>query len=138
MRGMDVFDGPHRCRSCDRQGRRGGRLHVTYTFDCQRGNSPHVIRQHVLGPCSTVAEALRILATERVDCAIMDVDLQGEYATPAIEASIDRGVPVVVTTGHDISTKLPAALHSLLVVAKPFTDAEVVAALLSMLSPRQP
>src|SRR5215212_8822543 len=47
-----------------------------------------LLRRHgwrVLGPAATVAEALRLLADERPDVALLDLNLRGELATPVAE-----------------------------------------------------
>jgi two-component system, response regulator PdtaR len=55
----------------------------------------------VLGPAATVAEALRLLASDRPDVALLDVDLRGEPVTPVAEEPRARGVPFVPASAHD-------------------------------------
>ena len=55
----------------------------------------------VLGPASTVAEALRLLAAERPDVALLDVNLRGETVTPVAEALRTRGVPFVLASAYE-------------------------------------
>ena len=55
----------------------------------------------VLGPAATVAEALRLLAGETPDVALLDVNLRGEPVTPVAEELRARGVPFVLASAYD-------------------------------------
>ena len=56
----------------------------------------------VVGPAANVNDALSLIKkTERLDGALLDVNLQGEMAYPVADALIARGVPFVFTTGYD-------------------------------------
>lgn len=55
----------------------------------------------VLGPAPTVARALGLLARERLDFAILDVNLGRERSTPVAQALLTRGVPFALATGYD-------------------------------------
>ena len=59
----------------------------------QRGNL-------VLGPVSSVGQALAMLDGEEPDVALLDVNLKGERATPVAAALQARGVPFVLITGY--------------------------------------
>lgn len=54
----------------------------------------------VLGPVSSVAQALAALDGEPPDLALLDVNLKGERATPVAAALQARGVPFVLITGY--------------------------------------
>lgn len=59
----------------------------------------------VLGPVPTVQAALNLLAvTERIDGAVVDVNLRGELAYPVADVLRRRGIPCVFTTGYDSSS----------------------------------
>jgi len=61
----------------------------------------------VIGPAPTVAEALALVANlERIDAAVLDINLRGKLAYPVVDALRDRGVPVVFMTGYDDETIL--------------------------------
>jgi len=61
----------------------------------------------VIGPAPTVAEALALVANlERIDAAVLDINLRGTLAYPVVDALRDRGVPVVFMTGYDDETIL--------------------------------
>ena len=56
----------------------------------------------VVGPSATIADALRqIAATQKLDGAVLDINLQGEMVYPVADALATRGVPFVFTTGYD-------------------------------------
>jgi CheY-like chemotaxis protein len=57
----------------------------------------------VVGPVPTVARALGVLAGDKVDFAILDVNLGRERSTPVAEALRARGVPFALSTGYDAS-----------------------------------
>jgi two-component sensor histidine kinase/CheY-like chemotaxis protein len=56
----------------------------------------------VLGPAGSLAEARDLAATaaERLDAAVLDMNLQGESALPVAQLLADRGVPVIWATGY--------------------------------------
>jgi CheY-like chemotaxis protein len=55
----------------------------------------------VLGPASTVAEALRLLEGATPDAALLDVNLRGEMVTPVAEALRALAVPFVLASAYD-------------------------------------
>ncbi|MEG3164797.1 response regulator [Sphingomonas sp. PB2P19] len=61
----------------------------------------------VLGPEPSVAAALRRVADEpRIDAAVLDVNLGGEFVFPVAEALTARRVPFVFSSGyHDSVTR---------------------------------
>lgn len=54
----------------------------------------------VLGPVSSVGQALVLLDGEQPELALLDVNLKGERATPLAAALRERGVPFVLITGY--------------------------------------
>lgn len=54
----------------------------------------------VLGPASSIGQALAMLHGEPPDVALLDVNLKGERATPVAAALQDRGVPFILITGY--------------------------------------
>jgi len=56
----------------------------------------------VVGPVAALPEALKLIErTERLDGAILDINLQGEMAYALADALRARGVPLVFATGYD-------------------------------------
>lgn len=64
----------------------------------------------VVGPVGTVRHALEILVKqgERLDGAVLDLNLNGEPAYPVADALIARGIPFVFATGYDDLVIAPA------------------------------
>ena len=58
----------------------------------------------VLGPAPTIPQALSLIAaTDKIDCAILDVRIKGEMVFPVAEVLSKRGIPFVFTTGYEKS-----------------------------------
>jgi CheY-like chemotaxis protein len=55
-----------------------------------------------LGPVPTLKQAMALLkSADRIDGAVLDVNLHGEMVFPLAEALEARGVPFIFTTGYD-------------------------------------
>ena len=62
----------------------------------------------IVGPAGTVTDALALVASEeRIDGAVLDVNLRGEPVYPVADALVSKGVPIVFTTGYDRSRLAP-------------------------------
>ena len=83
----------------------------------------------VLGPASTVAEALRMLEGATPDAALLDVNLRGEMVTPVAEALRARGVPFVLASAYDRPERLAGTLAGAVNLGKPTSDGRLLAAL---------
>lgn len=55
----------------------------------------------VVGPVPSVARALVLLERDRVDFAILDVNLGAERSTPVAETLRSRGLPFALATGYN-------------------------------------
>ena len=53
----------------------------------------------VIGPASTVREALKLLHANEVDAAILDANLPDGDVTPVAEELIAAGIPFLISTG---------------------------------------
>ena len=92
----------------------------------------------VLGPVSTVADALRLVAAEdRLDAALLDVSLRGEAIWPVVDALLARSVPVVLATGYDVAA-LPGVYAQLPRCEKPVTGRDLTRALARVLATQYP
>lgn len=77
----------------------------------------------------TADEALQLLQTQRIDVALLDVNL-GDHTSEQVAMRLaDLHVPAVVTTGYSDTDAVPAALRTLPRVCKPYTQADLAAAL---------
>jgi DNA-binding NtrC family response regulator len=66
----------------------------------------------VIGPAGSVADALRLVEAnaEKIDGALLDINLRGERVYPVAEALVARGLPFAFTSGYDdIAVALPYA-----------------------------
>jgi DNA-binding response OmpR family regulator len=54
----------------------------------------------VVGPAPGVEQALRVIAAEEADVALLDVNLGGEEIFPVADELARRGVPFVFLTGY--------------------------------------
>jgi two-component system, response regulator PdtaR len=90
----------------------------------------------VLGPATTLAEALRLLAAGQTpDVALLDVNLQGELVTPVAEQLRARGVPFVVVSAYRDPGRMAAALAGAPAVGKPIDERRLLAALRQAVTP---
>jgi DNA-binding response OmpR family regulator len=59
----------------------------------------------VVGPAGTVKAALDLLGEEAVDCAVLDVKLEGGVSVPVAEALAALGIPQPVAARCDQRTQ---------------------------------
>lgn len=89
----------------------------------------------VVGPVATVPEGLELARRERLDAAVIDVNLGGEMSY-AIATELDaRKVPYLFATGYDCSA-LPAAWRRVPHIEKPFVPDRIVEMLSGLLIPQ--
>jgi two-component system CheB/CheR fusion protein len=89
----------------------------------------------VIGPASTLAEALRAVEHQRVAAAIVDLNLQGESAVPLIRRLKDRGIRVIVTSGYQIDGALSDELRDVPCLAKPYRPSDLMQQLRDLVGP---
>jgi two-component system, response regulator PdtaR len=97
-----------------------------------------LLRRHgwrVLGPAATVAGALRLLAGETPDVALLDVNLGSEPVTPVAEALRARGVPFVLASAYHVPAQAAAALAGAPNIGKPTGERRLLAALARAVAP---
>ncbi len=83
----------------------------------------------VAGPVATAADADRLIAGNLPDVAVIDIHLRaGERADELIARLHDRGVRIVVTSGDP--GRLGNRLGAAAILSKPFSEAELIAALM--------
>ena len=90
----------------------------------------------VVGPASTLAEALRAVEHQRVVAAIVDLNLQGESAVPLIRRLKDRGIGVIVTSGYQIDGALSDELRDVPCLAKPYRPSDLMQQLKELVANR--
>lgn len=89
----------------------------------------------VVGPVPRVAEGVALASDERLDGALLDVNLSGEHCFPIAEALSARGVPFAFLTGYGDGA-LPPAWQTVPRLNKPF-DLSALVALAGRLFRRQ-
>ncbi len=75
----------------------------------------------VIGPAARLATALDTVNREKVDLAILDVNVAGEPIYPVAEALAQRSIPFVFSTGYG-SAGIRDAFRDRPVLQKPFAQ----------------
>lgn len=88
----------------------------------------------VLGPVSSVGQALTMLDGEQPDIALLDVNLKGERATPVAAALRARGVPFILITGYSVMQLSEPELRAAPRIDKPVNCRALKRAVASTLS----
>jgi DNA-binding response OmpR family regulator len=86
-----------------------------------------------VGPVSTIGQAEELVARERVDAAILDVNLHGEMASDFIERLAKTEMPCLIVSGYG-EDALPEAVANVARVEKPVSPTVVVLSLAAELS----
>ena len=87
----------------------------------------------VIGPVPAVGKALSLLASDqRIDAAVLDINLQGEAVFPIADALVERGIPFAFATGYG-QGEIPAKFEGVLRWEKPFEPAEIARGLIGLL-----
>ncbi len=79
----------------------------------------------VIGPVSRVGAAVELAQRERLDGALLDVNLAGENAGPIAAALRTRGIPFIFLTGYGDAGALPSAFRDAPHMAKPFRERDL-------------
>lgn len=93
--------------------------------------------------CTTVAAAgsveaaLAIIAEERIDAVLLDLNLGGDISYPVADALRARDIPFAFTTGYGDAVLRPEDLSRPL-LTKPYSVAELVETLRALLPPEVP
>jgi len=83
-----------------------------------------------VGPASNIDEGMALATDgERLDAALLDVNVAGRQVFPVAQALKDRGVPFVFSTGYG-EGGLPEEWRGQSTIQKPFTEAAVRQALM--------
>jgi len=83
----------------------------------------------VVGPAAALKDALSLIKSgEKVDAALIDVNLRGESAYAAADLLLDRQIPFVFTTGYDPRI-IPEKYRQIPTCEKPVNLARVTSAI---------
>ena len=72
----------------------------------------------VLGPSPDLEHGLDMVRSERIDCAVLDINLHGDLAFDLADELRQRGTPSIFATGYDQSV-LPSAFSDSVRLEKP-------------------
>lgn len=83
----------------------------------------------VVGPARSVANALELLNGRKLDCAVLDINLDGEPVYPVARILKARHIPFAFVTAYD-GEKVDAEFRDCPVLQKPVDFQELVHAIL--------
>ena len=83
-----------------------------------------------VGPCSSVATALKLIGAETFDLALLDINLNGEKVYPVAYALAERHIPFLFVSGYG-NDGLPPGRSKWKVCMKPFTFNDLAEMLLA-------
>ncbi|WP_132249584.1 response regulator [Methylobacterium segetis] len=86
----------------------------------------------VVGPARTNRDAIRLIEAERLDAAILDLNLADGEATPAAHRLIAARIPVLICTAGILPREMRLAWPDLPIQRKPVEARRLVAALASL------
>jgi CheY-like chemotaxis protein len=85
---------------------------------------------HVVGPVNNLKSAVQIAESSELDGALLDLNINGAYATEVADKLRARNVPFIFVTGYQRPTGL--RYRDVPVLQKPFTEIELRTALISL------
>lgn len=80
----------------------------------------------VIGPTPRVKDALMFLGQRKLDGALLDINLGGDYCFPVATALLERAIPFGFCSGYDNAAIVPASLRDVPFLPKPFEDRALV------------
>lgn len=90
---------------------------------CDRG-------AEIVGPVATLEDAIRAIEADRIDRAILDVNLRGKMSFPVADRLEAAGIPYVIATGYSADS-LPERFRAKPRIEKPFRVEAVAKMLLA-------
>ena len=98
----------------------------------------HAFGCEVVGPVATVAEVERLADSADLDGAVLDVNLRGEQVFRALPRLLERGLPVLLSSGYEELTLFPDEFRQLPVLVKPYEGSQLAARLTELFGSRDP
>jgi DNA-binding NtrC family response regulator len=89
----------------------------------------------VVGPFTTLADALEAVKTESISAATIDIRLGRETSEAVADILIERDIPFVFYSGQGVPNGIRAKLPNLTVVAKPADQHALVRAIAALIKP---
>lgn len=91
----------------------------------------------IVGPYARLPEAMSAATTERIDIALLDINVRGQLVSPLADRLRERGVPFVLTSAYQ-PHDLPRSLQAEAQLRKPYTDSDLLERLASVVrTPRR-
>ena len=78
----------------------------------------------VVGPLGRLDTALQLASVERLDAAVLDVNIRGGHVYPVAELLRTRGIPFVLASGYG-TWALPSTFQDQARLTKPFTSKDL-------------
>ena len=92
----------------------------------------------VIGPVATVAEVERLADSPALDGAVLDVNLRGETIFRALPRLLERGLPILLSSGYEESMVFPDEFRYLPVLVKPYDASQLAARIRRLFGSRGP
>lgn len=80
----------------------------------------------VVGPVPSIQQVVRLVGSEPLDGAILDVNLRGESIFAALPALRQHRVPVVLSSGYNDPDLVPAEFRGIPLITKPYDQAALL------------
>jgi DNA-binding response OmpR family regulator len=74
----------------------------------------------VIGPAARIARARSLIASHRIDAAVLDINVAGELVFPAADALSERRIPFLFMSAFDRSI-IPARFAHVQLLQKPIS-----------------
>ena len=78
----------------------------------------------VVGPVPSVKAALELVTSDKIDCALLDVQLKGETSYAVADALRQHAIPFAFVTGYGLG-EIPVRFAAVEVLQKPATTSEL-------------
>ncbi|WP_380871816.1 response regulator [Sphingomonas sp. DBB INV C78] len=88
----------------------------------------------VIGPVGQLEKGMSLANSERIDAAILDVNLDGKMSYPLADRLTELAVPYLFVTGYD-GWSMPKEYDRLPRIAKPFSMMSVVDTMVTLVTP---
>jgi DNA-binding NarL/FixJ family response regulator len=82
----------------------------------------------IIGPAGSLGKAIELAESEEFDCALVDINLRGVDAYPAVDILMRRNSPVAFVTVYDKAT-IPENYRKIPLIQKPVDASEIAKAL---------
>jgi DNA-binding response OmpR family regulator len=76
----------------------------------------------VIGPCTTLSEAVKMASAMPLQAAVLDVRLGRKSTGPVARVLNDRGIPFLFYSGQDLPADLRTAVPDAQVLVKPISQ----------------